>query len=221
MNANMLVIRDSLMYTLRNRDLAPPQAIVQKCVESLQDCLVPALSDADPVTMRFKDLITRILKTNQDPRVYGQQWTNKLVTRCLTDCRDEQQRYNIDAVDTLIKSGLVNVPQYDLALAQCMENGLNYMGVSFAMQLVQLYLIDDRSGQFVTEGDLCNTIDMLAKIQTHTRQPPEGLGSLIDILRQNHESSFFVDRAPMGLNLQIHNGILQVRVSNYEDPPAW
>ncbi|CAH1997116.1 unnamed protein product [Acanthoscelides obtectus] len=220
MNANMLVIRDNLMYTLRNRDLAPPQAIVQKCVESLQDCLVPALSDADPVTLRFKDLITRILKTMQDPRVYGQQWTNKLVTRCLTECREEQQRYNIDAVDTLIKSGLVNVPQYDMALAQCMENGLNYMGVSFVMQLMQLYLIDDRSGQFVTESDLCNTIDMLAKIQTHTRQPPEGLGSIIDILRQNHESSFFVDKAPMGLNLQIHNGILQVRVSNYEDPPG-
>ncbi|KAG5879168.1 hypothetical protein JTB14_029970 [Gonioctena quinquepunctata] len=220
MNANMLMIRDCLMLMLRSRDLTPPQAIVQKCVESLQDCLVPALNDTDPVALRFKDIIVRILKTMQDPRVYGQQWTNKLVTRYLTDCRDEQQRYNIDAVDTLIKSGLVNVPQYDLSLAQCMENGLNYMGVSFAMQLVQLYLIDDRSGQFVAESDLCNTIEMLAKIQTHTRQPPEGLGNIIDILRQNEPSSFFGDRAPMGPTVHIHNGILQVRAPNYEDPPG-
>lgn len=30
MNTNMLVIRDCLMHILRNRDLTPPQAIVQK-----------------------------------------------------------------------------------------------------------------------------------------------------------------------------------------------
>lgn len=67
-----------------------------------------------------------------------------MVTRYLTECRDEQLRYNIDAVDTLIKTGLVNVPQYDLALAQCLENGLNFMGVGFGMQLVEHYLINDR-----------------------------------------------------------------------------
>ncbi|KAJ8969734.1 hypothetical protein NQ317_006395, partial [Molorchus minor] len=194
MNSNMLVVRDLLMHMLRNRDLTPPQAIVQKCVESLQDCLVPTMNENDPVVLRYKDTTVRILKTMQDPRVYGQQWTNKLVTRCLTDCRGR-------------------AAAYDLALAQCMENGLNYMGVSFSMQLVQLYLIDDRSNQFVTESDLCNTIEVLAKIQTHTRQPPEGLGNIIDILRQNHESSFFGDRAPMGPTVHIHNGIMQGRDS--------
>ncbi|XP_023027069.1 CCR4-NOT transcription complex subunit 1 isoform X2 [Leptinotarsa decemlineata] len=219
MNANMLMIRDCLMLMLRNREMAP-QALVQKCVESLQDCLVPSLNDTEPLVLRFKEVIIRILKTFQDPRVYGQQWTNKFVTRYLSDCREEQYRYNIDAVDILIKSGLVNVPQYDLALAQCMENGLNYIGVNFAMQLVQLYLIDDRSGQFMNESDLCNTIEMLAKIQTHSRQPPEGLGNIIDILRQNEPNAFFGDRAPMGPNVHIHNGILQVRAPNYEDPPG-
>lgn len=220
MNSNMLMIRDCLMHILRNRDLTPPQAIVQKCVESLQDLQTPTLNETDPVSLRFKELIVRILKTMQDPRVYGQQWTNKLVTRYLTECQNEQQRYNIDAVDTLIKSGLVNIPQYDLALAQCMENGLNYIGVNFAMQLVQLYLIDDRSGQFVTDNDFCNTIEMLSKIQTHTRQPPEGLGNIMDILRQNEPSSFFGDRAAIGPTVHIHNGILQVRAPNYEDPPG-
>jgi CCR4-NOT transcription complex subunit 1 len=217
-NSNMMMIRDCLMHILRNRDVTPPQAIVQKCVEILQDTLVPSLSD-DPVVMRFKEIIVRILKSFQDPRIFGQQWTNKLVTRLLTDCR-EDYRYNLEAVDTLIRSGLVHVPQYDMALAQCMENGVNYMGVNFAMQLVQLYLIDERSNQFVTDNDLCNTIEMLAKIQTHTRQPPEGLGNIIDILRQNPETPFFGDRAPVGPTVHIHNGILQVRAPNYEDPPG-
>lgn len=152
----------------------------------------------------------------QDPRVYGHQWTNKLVTRYLSDCREEQQRYNIDAVDTLLKSGLINIPQYDLALAQCMENGLNYVAVTFAMQLVQLYLIDDRSGQFLTESELCNTIETLTKIQTHTRQPPEGLGTIIDVLRQNYEPSYFGDRTPVGPTVHLHNGILQVSIFLFE-----
>ncbi|XP_030756048.1 CCR4-NOT transcription complex subunit 1 isoform X2 [Sitophilus oryzae] len=218
MYQNMLVIRDCVFHFLRTRDVNPPQAIVHKCVESLQDCLVPTLSDNDPVVLRFKEVIIRILKAIQG--IASQQWTNKLVTRYLTECREEQQRYNIDAVDTLIKSGLVNVPQYDMALAQCLENGLNYMGVSFAMQLVELCLINDRSGQFVTESDLCNTVEVLAKIQTQTRQPPEGLGNIIDIIRQNPDTAFFGDRAPMGPTVHIHNGILQVRAPNYEDPPG-
>ncbi|XP_076264687.1 CCR4-NOT transcription complex subunit 1 isoform X3 [Rhynchophorus ferrugineus] len=218
MYQNILVIRDCLFQFLRTRDVSPPQAIVQKCVESLQDCLVAPLSDTDPVVLRFKEVIVRILKSIQG--YFNQQWTNKVVTRYLTECREEQQRYNLEAVDTMIKSGLVNVPQYDLALAQCLENGLNYMGVSFAMQLVDLYIINDRSGQFVTESDLCNTIEVLAKIHAHTRQPPEGLGNLIDTLRQNHDTPFCGDRAPMGPTVHIHNGILQVRAPNYEDPPG-
>lgn len=146
----------------------------------------------------------------QDPRVYGHQWTNKMVTTFLTDWREDQQRYNIDAVDTLLKSGLINIPQYDLALAQCMENGINYVAVSFAMQLLQLYLIEDRSGQFLTESDLCNTIEMLTKIQSHSRQPPEGLATILEALRQNFEQSYFGDRTPSGPTIHLHNGILQV-----------
>jgi CCR4-NOT transcription complex subunit 1 len=55
-----------------------------------------------------------------------------------------------------------------------MDNGLNYMAVAFAMQLVQLYLVDERLNSTVTESDLCHTIDMLARIATHSRQPPDG-----------------------------------------------
>ncbi|CAG9826421.1 unnamed protein product [Diabrotica balteata] len=221
MSSSMVLIRDCLLHMSRNRDSTPPQAIVQKCVESLQDCLVPTLSNEnDPVTLRFKEIIVRILKTLQDPRLYGQQWTNKLVTRCLTECRDDQLRYNIDAVDTLIKNGLVNVPQYDLALTQCMDNGHNYMATTFATQLLQLYIVDDRNGQLVTESDLCNTIEVLAKINSHSRPQPEGLGNIMDVLRQSEPSSFFGDRAPMGPTVHIHNGILQVRAPNYEDPPG-
>jgi CCR4-NOT transcription complex subunit 1 len=93
--------------------------------------------------------------------------------RCLLECREEF-KYNVDAVDCLIRSHLVNLQQYDMHLAQSMDSGLNYMAVAFAMQLVQLYLVDERQNSTVTESDLFHTVDVLARIATHSRQPPEG-----------------------------------------------
>jgi len=43
----------------------------------------------------------------------------------------------------------------------------------FAMQLVQLYLIDERQATHVTETDLFHTIEILARM-SHHRTPPEG-----------------------------------------------
>lgn len=183
-----------------------------QCVEGLQDGLLSISNDPEHIVIRYKEIYVRVLKSLQDPRAFGQQWTNKQVTRFLTECRDDL-RYVIDAVDTLIRAGLVNVPQYDLSLAQYMDNGLNYVAVSFSTQLVQLFLIEDRSNQFVSESDFANTIEMLAKIATHTRQPPEGVTNVIELLRQGHDQSvFFGDRAPAGPSVHIHNGILQVFV---------
>lgn len=83
-------------------------------------------------------------------------------------------KFNLDVVDCLVRSHLLNMPQLDAHVAQAMENGSNYLAVAFAMQLLQLYLVDDRHNSQVTESDLFNTIDMLARINMHARQPPEG-----------------------------------------------
>lgn len=151
------------------------------------------------------------MKSLQDPRAFGQQWTNKQVTRFLTDFRDEL-RYNEVAVETLIRAGLVNLSQFDIALAQCMENGPNYRALNLATALVQNFVIEDRSTQ-VTESDFLHTIEMLIKINAHARQPPDNLANLIDMLRQQQDqTAFFNDRAPAGATVHIHNGIMQVRV---------
>ncbi|KAF2893609.1 hypothetical protein ILUMI_12564 [Ignelater luminosus] len=221
MNSNLHILHECLMHAIRSRDLVlSGMNLVQKCVEGLQDGLMSISNDPEHIVIRYKEMYVRVLKSLQDPRAFGQQWTNKQVTRFLTECRDDL-RYVIDAVDTLIRAGLVNVPQYDLSLAQYMDNGLNYVAVSFATQLIQLFLIEDRSNQFVSESDFANTIEMLAKIATHTRQPPEGVTNVIELLRQGHDQSvFFGDRAPAGPSVHIHNGILQVRSLNYDDPPG-
>ena len=66
-------------------------------------------------------------------------------SRCLIECRQEY-RYNIDAVDVLIRSHLVQMQQYDHHLAQSMENGVNFMAVTFAMQLIQRFCVDEKPG---------------------------------------------------------------------------
>lgn len=72
---------------------------------------VPQMSSMDPdLTLRFREAHLRVLKGLQDPRMYGVQWTNKNITRCLLECREEW-RCNLEAVDCLIRSGLVNVNQ--------------------------------------------------------------------------------------------------------------
>lgn len=107
--------------------------------------------------------------------------------------------------------------QYDLALAHLMDNGNNYVAVAFAMQLVQLYLVDDRNNIFVNESDLYHTTETLVRMMAHPQQPPpEGLATLIETLRINQDPSAYLgERMPLGPTAHIHSGILQVRVSDY------
>lgn len=64
---------------------------------------------------RYRDIHLRVLKLLEDARVYGHVWTAKQITCCLTDCREEL-RYNIEAVDCLIRNHLVNLPQVNIFL---------------------------------------------------------------------------------------------------------
>ncbi|XP_014478138.1 PREDICTED: CCR4-NOT transcription complex subunit 1 isoform X5 [Dinoponera quadriceps] len=215
---------ESIILTRRSRDTGAAMNLLKKAVEGLLDG--PTISSGvidSEVVLRYRDMHLRILKCLQDPRAYGMQWTNKHVTRCLIESREEF-RYNFEGVDCLIRSHLVSLPQYDVALAQAVEAG-NALATAFAMQLVQLYLIDERQTTHVTESDLFHTIEILARM-AHHRAPPEGillyrLTSLIDSLRANHDPGILADRAPAGPTAHIHSGILQVRQArDFDDPPG-
>lgn len=62
------------------------------------------------VLARYRDAHLRALNTLHDLRQCGPQWTVKHVTRCLMEAR-EDIRYNLDAFDCFVRSGLVNLPQ--------------------------------------------------------------------------------------------------------------
>ena len=55
-----------------------------------------------------------------------------------------------------------------------MENGLNYTAVSFAMNLVRRYLIEEKQSNILNEADLYNTLHILARIASQTPNPPDG-----------------------------------------------
>ncbi|XP_043837356.1 CCR4-NOT transcription complex subunit 1 isoform X7 [Dromiciops gliroides] len=204
---------DAVVMSRNSRDAIAALGLLQKAVEGLLDATSGA--DAD-LLLRYRECHLLVLKALQDGRAYGSPWCNKQITRCLIECRDEY-KYNVEAVELLIRNHLVNMQQYDLHLAQSMENGLNYMAVAFAMQLVKILLVDERSVAHVTEADLFHTIETLMRINAHSRgNAPEGLPQLMEVVRSNYEA--MIDRAHGGPNFMMHSGISQA--SEYDDPPG-
>ncbi|KAM9569895.1 CCR4-NOT transcription complex subunit 1-like isoform 34-T34 [Salvelinus alpinus] len=204
---------EAVALARNSRDGIAALGLLQKAVEGLLDATSGA--DAD-LFLRYRECHLLVLKALQDGRAYGPQWCNKQITRCLIECRDEY-KYNVEAVELLIRNHLVNMQQYDLHLAQSMENGLHYMAVAFAMQLVKLLLVDERSVSHITEADLFHTIETLMRTSAHSRaNAPEGLPQLMDVVRSNYEA--MIDRAHGGPNFMMHSGISQA--SEYDDPPG-
>ncbi|XP_071200109.1 CCR4-NOT transcription complex subunit 1 isoform X22 [Salvelinus alpinus] len=204
---------EAVALARNSRDGIAALGLLQKAVEGLLDATSGA--DAD-LLLRYRECHLLVLKALQDGRAYGPLWCNKQITRCLIECRDEY-KYNVEAVELLIRNHLVNMQQYDLHLAQSMENGLHYMAVAFAMQLVKLLLVDERSVSHITEADLFHTIETLMRTSAHSRaNAPEGLPQLMDVVRSNYEA--MIDRAHGGPNFMMHSGISQA--SEYDDPPG-
>ncbi|KAM9470212.1 CCR4-NOT transcription complex subunit 1 isoform 2-T2 [Clarias gariepinus] len=204
---------EAVVMARNSRDGITALGLLQKAVEGLLD----ATSGADAeLLLSYRECHLLVLKALQDSRAYGSQWCNKQITRCLIECRDEY-KYNVEAVELLIRNHLVNMQQYDLHLAQSMENGLHYMAVAFAMQLVKLLLVDERSVSHITEADLFHTIETLMRTCAHSRaSAPEGLPQLMDVVRSNYEA--MIDRHHGGPNFMMHSGISQA--SEYDDPPG-
>ncbi|XP_046333509.2 CCR4-NOT transcription complex subunit 1-like isoform X5 [Haliotis rufescens] len=218
MGSQLHSLLEAVLLARNSREIVTAIALLQKAVEGLLDQYsMNSLTNTDQeMLLRFRECHLVVLKGLQDARAYGPQWVNKEVTRCLIQCRDEF-KYNIDAVDCLIRSGLVNLQQYDVYLSQLMENGLNHVAVSFSMQLVQRFCIDDKHNSSVSEADFYNTIEALGAIASRSRQHPEGLSTLIEIIRQNSDGGL-LDRTPGGPTSMMQSGISQAR--EFDDPPG-
>jgi len=120
-----------------------------------------------------------VLRALADQRAYGLNWVTIAITIALVDSRDEVN-WNIDAVDVLIRSSLINLYEYDKYLAAAMESGHNGSVINFAMMLAKIYLIDDRSNANIIQSNLYGTNEVLSEIANHLRSPSDGLVQLVD-----------------------------------------
>ncbi|CAB0005983.1 unnamed protein product, partial [Nesidiocoris tenuis] len=93
--------------------------------------------------------------------------------RTFLESRDEF-KYSFDCIDILLRSQLLNLQQFDLNLAHAIDNGQNFVALSFAQQIIQYYIIDERPSNILTEQDVIHTIEVLARIVSLPRPAPEG-----------------------------------------------
>lgn len=93
----------------------------------------------------------------------------------MIDCRQES-RFNVDAIELLIRNNLVNMITYDLQLATTMDQGLNYKAVDFAQHLVRRLFVEQRVAHGLSENDLSNTIDTLTRIGGTRMTGADGYG---------------------------------------------
>uniref|UniRef100_A0A8C0UXL7 CCR4-NOT transcription complex subunit 1 n=1 Tax=Cyanistes caeruleus TaxID=156563 RepID=A0A8C0UXL7_CYACU len=123
MNPQVQALRsllEAVVVARNSRDAIAALGLLQKAVEGLLDATSGA--DAD-LLLRYRECHLLVLKALQDGRAYGSPWCNKQITRCLIECRDEY-KYNVEAVELLIRNHLVNMQQYDLHLAQMHQQGI-------------------------------------------------------------------------------------------------
>lgn len=201
------------------RDNTAQQNLLKKCVESLIEgfLVIPDYSEQIKI---YRDIHLRILKILQDNRAFGQAWANKCISRYLLEC-PENIRYNVEAIEILITTNCILLPQYDAGLASLIESG-NYNCASFATKLLQMHYLDDRSNGVSQEGDFNCTITILERLAQHNNGP-EALLNLLEILRnQQDQSVHLTDRAIHGPTSYIHSGMIQARnTTEVDEPPGF
>ncbi len=164
-------MRDSLTIAAQQpRDTVSAQALIQKLVENLLDAYRSQSSEPDWMA-KLRDVFVYAVRLIA--YIFTNNWLNKMTTKVLIDCRQDY-RYNLDAIDILIRVQLINMVTYDLHLANSMENGLNFQAVNFAQRLVKLYFLEEPSSGILNQTDLSHTIETLSRLGTHSRPSTEG-----------------------------------------------
>lgn len=208
---------DHMMTVRRQRDQVPLQNLMKKAVENMMEGLVSNSECADQLKL-YRDVHLRVLKVLQDNRNFGATWTNKQIARYMIES-PEPPRYNVEAADALISAGLVHIQQYDIYIAQLIDNG-NFTAAGFATKLLQLYILDERLSGLIQDGDFQNTITILERLAAHNNGP-EPLLNLLELLRNQQDQSVHLsDRAYHGPTAYIHSGIAQVKNSGEVEEPA-
>lgn len=73
------------------------------------------------------------------------------------------------------------------------------------MHICKIYLIDDRTNAHIIESDLFGTIEILQKICTQSSNPPDGIASLMEMIKMSSER-LEQNLQMAGPTAQLHSG---------------
>ncbi|ESO03541.1 hypothetical protein HELRODRAFT_157038 [Helobdella robusta] len=192
------------------RDINSAMALLQRAVENLLEGMLMLNHESAELAARFRDCHLLVLKSLQNPQIYGPQWTNKQVTKCLMECR-EDIRYSIEAVQSLLQAQLVILPQYDQFLGQQVESNSNFAVIPFAMQLVQKFFLEGHDKHAASifraqEGELSSTLEALQRAAMQSRGP-DTLPALLESIRQQTGDVSVMERMNLGASAMMYSGI--------------
>ncbi|XP_076470610.1 CCR4-NOT transcription complex subunit 1-like isoform X2 [Babylonia areolata] len=223
----MTVQLHSLLDTaITTRNLREPRhsaVLLQKAVEGLLEHYIPSsiTSDQQELLLRFRECHLMVLKGLADSRALGPGWAPKEITRCLIVMGREESKYNLEAVETLMRSGLMNTSQFDVYLSSLLDNASSST-ISFVMQVMARICADDKnSPHSFSEGDFPQTVECLNTLARQSRQSPEGLENLMTNLRMppaDNSAMAMASSGPGNASTMMQSGITQAR--EFDDPPG-
>jgi len=213
--SKMHMLLNALMSTRRLRDQESAFNLLTRAVEGLTEGLVNMHENLEQMKL-YQNIHLRIIGLLHNS--FGAPNTERAVTKCFFDIREEV-RYNVEAARALITSHFVNLNQFDGMLRDCMDNGNNYVAISFGIALLERLIMDDRVINIVSDNEFMATVELLGRLTQHRHRYPECIVNAIDTLwsgnfNSSTEYSPFnaSERYLAGASHYIHSGMHHVRV---------
>jgi len=209
--AKLQVLLELVKSVRNSKEPSLVTPFVQKIVESLLDIHVSGTHPEMPVALkyRFRNCHLIVLRTLQDPRLYGSPYVSKEVTQILTNHR-EDIKFNVEVVELLIRCHLINVEVFDVYLAQSLERGMNFQSVQFAYKLLKVLFYDEKASAPITEAKFYNTLEVLAKVVSLRVNFPPMLPQLIETIKTNFDLTLEESQRPKGATQVMHNALTRV-----------
>ncbi|XP_002033104.2 CCR4-NOT transcription complex subunit 1 isoform X2 [Drosophila sechellia] len=219
--SKMHMLLNALIATRRLRDQESAFNLLTRAVEGLTEGLVNMHENMEQMKM-YQNIHLRILGLLNNS--FGAPNTERAVTKCFFDIREEV-RYNVEAARALITSHFVNLNQFDGMLRDCMDNGNNYVAISFGIALLERLIMDDRVINIVSDNEFMATVELLGRLTQHRHRYPECIVNAIDTLWSgnfNTSSDYSPfngnDRYLSGASHYIHSGMHHS--CDTDDPPG-
>ena len=131
---------------------------------------------------RFKNVHMSVLKLLVEIRLH-MSLINKQLTKAWLECPNEL-KFNVYAVNQLIRNRLLDIRQMDGHVAQLIDSG-NNPALHFAVNFLRNCVIEQPC---CVDSDIASILDSLHRISLIGKQPAEAVRDLLEIIRLNYTS---------------------------------